>query len=68
MHKPASRLTRLTAGELEADLARTLPAWREYLDQLVVTQFEHPPVDTPPLVGDAARHFEAQREIWSREA
>jgi len=57
----------LTDDRLHAELDRTMPAWQQYLDQLVVTQFEHPPVDTPPLVGDARRHVEVQREIWSRE-
>ena len=65
MRQPA---TALTDGQLHDELARTLPAWREYLEHLVAPQFEQPPMDTPPLVGDAARHVEVQREIWTREA
>jgi len=57
----------LTDGQLRDELDRTLPAWREYLEDLVNAQFEDPPVDTPPLVGDAGRHVEVQRELWARE-
>ena len=57
----------LSDAQLRDELDRTLPAWQEYLTDLVAAQFEDPPVDTPPLVGDAGRYVEVQREIWSRE-